>query len=113
MLVPLSGIFEDHWIDFRGDKYADPQANDPAFAQPLRVAKCYPRWPNTSDLMAAFAVKLFGERVSADEEDLGMTLIVTLTDGASANLLYFPNDQHEVRVADIDDDDDDNAADHT
>lgn len=105
MTVPLSAIFEDHWIDLHSDRYADPDGIDPIFSAPLRVYRVHGGAPTPEDRASAYDVRLLAEPKSVDEEETGLTLLVSPRDGATATLLYFPSDQHEVKLVDPNDED--------
>ena len=106
-MEPLSAIWENCCIDLRNDRYADPDGNDPAFGQSLRVVQIHQGPPDGDDLNPFYDKRYLGTPKPADEEDTGMTLIVQSHSGAVAMMLYFPDDQHEImRVVDDEDDED-------
>lgn len=106
MKIPLCAVFEDHWVNLRGDKYVDPTGGNPAFSEPMKVFKSYGGQPTDDDRYhRVWTAQYHPADVESDE--CGRTLIVSPGDGARATLIYFPDDQHEVELAEDDFDEDD------
>lgn len=101
MKIPLCAVFEDHVINFRGDKYVDPTGTDPAFSVPMKVFEAYCGQPRENDrYYRVCTVQYHPADVESDET--GRTLIVSPSDGARATLIYFPDDQHEIELIEDD-----------
>ncbi len=104
-MVPLSAVFQRHCIILTDDPLADPDGTESFFAKPLSVCDIYRGPPTGQDRLNTTRSFWLGEPASDGEEELGVTLIVQHASGEPAALLYFPNDQHLVKVQDDDEDD--------